>query len=132
MKLYTNELRYGSWIDYLGTHVQCDINTIYAYSKVVGETEIYKPIHLTRDILLKCGFTHSKVKDTVKDKLVNIWFMNCDGFQLQFVYALTVLNSTGKDSSNQIILPFKAKPYSLHQLQNLYLSLTGQELNYTP
>lgn len=132
MKLYTNELRYGSWIDYLGTHVQCDISTIYAYSKVVGETEIYKPIPVTRDVLLKCGFQVSKQKDTVTDQLTNIVWINCDDIQLSFIYGMTTLNMRNVSNPQQLSLPIKAKPYGLHQLQNLFFALTGTELNYTP
>lgn len=124
MKLYTNELRYGSWIDYLGKHVQCDISTIYAYSKTVGETGMYKPIPVTSDILLKCGFE-------------NLHTEHCESFRLkplliEMLPDTDIMIRIELGIENYAYVLIKDRFYALHELQNLYFPLTGQELIYTP
>lgn len=79
----------------------------------------YSPIPLSPDILLKCGFEkrdngisidyHIGINEITKDWLFYIVWI--DGFQYPFY----------KNGRHEIKY--------LHQLQNLYHSLTGSELN---
>lgn len=81
--------------------------------------DIYNPITLTEDILLKCGF----------DKIDN-----------EFYYTLISNEFYIKieDSKNVFWVYFDEQPnhpitcvFNLHQLQNLYFALTENELNVT-
>jgi hypothetical protein len=122
-----NELRIGNWV-----------NTFETESKIVPERiteiictdeihlvnncrlEFYLPILLTPEILEKAGFTKQYDKFVIKDS---------DGHDLEF---------EGIDEDG-ILQPYpyytganiseKAKPKYLHQLQNLYFALTGEELS---
>lgn len=100
-----SELRIGNWInhDTLGV------------TKVAGITKdadfFAEPIPLTEEILQKCGFT--------------------GGYTLsinhgEFWYDKNILSvSYGSQVEEGREVPVK----SLHQLQNLYFALTGEELN---
>lgn len=124
-----NELRIGNWVRYKdskekvkvlqirrdGSHQLSGYNlcTTY-YSEVIGE---YEPIPLTEEILLKCGFElteECKMTDKVKifelgDYGVKTWYDDTCVFF--------------KD-----VTPIKTNLKHLHQLQNLYFAITGEEL----
>jgi len=111
-----NELRIGNFVEFPSkTKYQVDI--IYPNH----ETLIYwKPIQLTEDILLRCGFISDTDKTDnyfVKLKHGNFLFQSDLSVNFREVY-LRVNNS-------DIIVEF------LHQLQNLYFTLTNKELIYT-
>jgi hypothetical protein len=76
----------------------------------------YNPITLTQEILLKCGL--------VKGNINKLVFYDLDFYRVYLdenpSFHIQVSNSHW---------PFLAKCIYLHQLQNLYHSLTGQELN---
>jgi len=77
-----------------------------------------KPIQLTEDILLKCGFERIRNNYIIKvDDF--LWF----GLDYED-YSLFIRDKYGKDE----IVPTRYID-SLHQLQNLYFALTGEELN---
>jgi len=112
-----NELR-------IGNYVYCNFTTnqpdkIYKINCVDfdiintkdGNMENYKPIPLTEDILLECGFEFDGLFYS-KGKFV---LGNIDNY-----YFLCIDRST----------PFKHFQY-IHQLQNLYFALTGNELTVT-
>lgn len=121
-----SELRIGNYITRFGDNVVVDgidkkhRNDTDYYIRIKEDRELgywldqFKPIVLTEEILLKCGlekrkdgnfnlFKQSKV-DIVIDKEFSAW--KCDGINF----------SVG------------CIKY-LHQLQNLYFALTGEELN---
>ncbi len=77
-----------------------------------------KPIPLTEDILLDCGFNKCLNKYKLNTKLhtrntenVPFIILDLDGFEYDD-------------------LRFQTKLKHVHQLQNLYFSLTGQELEF--
>ena len=77
-----------------------------------SEVERYKPIELTEEILLKCGFEKHFELDNVLCLL---------GFSIE--------DRSGKFNlfyNGACVVP--SIKY-LHQLQNLYFALTGEELN---
>ena len=77
-----------------------------------------KPILLTEDILLKCGFT--KVLNQYK-KITSINKGNFDNIPFIILY---LENEFQYDD-----LRFRTNIKHLHQLQNLYFALTSEELN---
>jgi len=112
-----NELRIGNWV-YYGESIR-PITAIHetsqrravGVSNLLTEFESIKPIPLTPEILEKCGFEKSTdhyggylspkfdlAAIRIKDN--NTWFNGC----------------------------WETKVEHLHQLQNLYLALTGEEL----
>lgn len=121
------ELRIGNWVRYKdskekskilqirrdGSHQLSAYNlcTTY-YSGLIGE---YEPIPLTEEILLKCGFRVIGQKSL-------FWTNDKMYFRLanDFIYRVEIKGGV-------IDLPYKIK--HLHELQNLYFSLTGEELN---
>lgn len=104
-----NEIRIGNWFDFYGRPMQVrpiTINDIF-YGK------IYEPLPLTEEWLIKFGFkkpAHSWNGDIFH---LTEW----DEFPLNWAVAM---------DKNGAILVLKLK--YVHQLQNLYFALTGEEL----
>lgn len=102
------ELRIGNYINHLGKMVKCNINTIYAISKIKGESVMYLPIPLTEE-----------------------WWSKFDYECIQEF--ITVLIDKSKiplsDDFNFWIDYIKSLP--IHKIQNLYLELTSEELEIT-
>ena len=74
------------------------------------ESEWYQPIPLTEEILLKCGFEKCNLL-FINDIIPFVKIVKCGD------YFDVIIGNV-----------FYVKLYSLHQLQNLYFTLTGQEL----
>lgn len=109
------DLRIGNYVNHINKPFKVTINSMDAISKIVQPSIMYTPIPLTEEILLKCGFGYAVSKScmrlNIKDDLY-IWFDK-------------ETNSTSIDTSTSgIYINFKY----LHQLQNLFHSLTGKEL----
>ena len=85
------------------------------YPNVLFESEIY-PIELTEELIFKCGF--EKVKS-------NYEYAECFDYVLQPIY-FDMSNTSIK--INGVYQAIKYPKY-LHELQNLYFALTGQELD---
>jgi hypothetical protein len=111
----SNELRIGNYYDHNGEIKQVTpsvIDEVFATKR-----SWYKPIPLTEEILLKCGFIrhHNDYYNTriyIKNVIDNIEFeWGCFPIEL---------------GSGLIVTNIKLK--YLHQLQNLYFALTNEEL----
>lgn len=106
------------------TYVRPDTNTRH---NTLIEYERLKPIQLTDEVLRGLGFEKiTKEKQFVKDKKVfgNKWLqLNKigNGFDAYFFEPAT--NKIGAVSFNGNALQH------LHELQNLYFALTGEEIN---
>lgn len=82
----------------------------------------FEPIPLTEEILLKCGFVKNEEHD--------------EGGLIDFRYELNLLNKSISFTSNWNIedciyvniTQCGVDVFYLHQLQNLYFALTGEEL----
>ena len=86
-----------------------------------SDSTILEPITLTEEILLKCGFEYEDLADEspfeiYKKDAIEMWEFNGE------YWLCDMLDQNGIDHE------FKY----LHQLQNLYFALTGQELQFKP
>lgn len=77
--------------------------------------ERFNPIHLTPEILVKCGFEKDEWN----------WFMLENETMFSIGFGNELFISINDDEYVQSYYDYKY----LHQLQNLYFSLTGEELN---
>ena len=105
-----NELRIGNWYDHNGIPKQATPNTIEEVWE--SERSWCKPIPLTEEWLLKFGFE--------KEKENYSWYFKGKVIINVFNDVAYKLNTGGCTRYE----PFK----HVHQLQNLYFALTGEEL----
>ena len=124
-----NELRIGNWlIDYenkIGKVKSIEDNNVLKVVSNEGvlisycEIELYKPIPLTEEILLKCWFYY--VGDLFDCHVYRLGIINVSCLNGVFTFSL-------KRDRKSNYVPLKEMEY-VHQLQNLYFALTGEELN---
>lgn len=104
-----NELRIGNWVT-VGEHSNFQVQLINLKNK-------FEPILLTPELLIAAGFEWQAsgysgfYKDTGNKWSMRIW-QNDDH---DFLYSISDYNAISL--------------FHIHQLQNLYFALTGQELN---
>ena len=103
-----NELRIDNWvISKDGRHIQ--MNRI-----MLGVVPLLSPIPLTPEVLEKCGAVSNAYQDRYEfDEIDNLHFEYCG-----------IRNIIWSEKYPHI--------QHLHQLQNLYFALTGEELIYKP
>ncbi len=111
--IQANELRIGNWVydNVLNGYVQ--FKSFFGLCNAETKPEQYSPIPLTSDILDKCGF--------VKE------------YDVYSKSAFEIANVTDGNGNKSFVLLNGKNPasvcfYHLHQLQNLYFALTGEEL----
>ena len=121
--IQANELRIGNWVQSIGIEYEVisidkkgNVRGVDVIANKEGDTTFnldksIQPIPLTEKILLKCGFEYNK--------------NDCKWYNFSFI--LDYWNSQkffiyGYVGGNIVIK-------HLHQLQNLYFALTGEELN---
>lgn len=91
-----------------------------------------KPIPLTEDWLLKFGFKWYDAK--TGKRFVKKWFDDGDEFWLEIELSGKLnrtfcwLNWDIGGGRNFVHIPHKSIPENVHDLQNLFFALTGQEL----
>lgn len=143
-----NELRIGNWVfDRGGKKWQIDCwespNKVAAKSPCIGELfgkpmyghpfteeiEYLLPIPLTPEILDKCGF---ELRKRMSDRWAFLeGYYDYIPSQIVFKFSQDGLVVYTYDEQFEIIKEFTYLRY-IHQLQNLYFALTGEELNYKP
>ena len=107
------ELRIGNYLKYPILKIKVNASLLLAFENNKGYIDLYQPIELSEEILLKCGF----------EKIENNWKV------LDFIYfkisweRLAGLALTFENES--VYLPHIKY---LHQLQNLIHALTNEEL----
>lgn len=118
-----SEIRLGNYLQFGDYELEVDINVIRDF--YVYKQNGLKPIPLTEDILLKCGFD---VITNVNDFTENYWNKQKDCSINVETYVFN-----GKIERLYKYRIFETKRLKsiiyLHQLQNLYFALTGEELN---
>lgn len=119
-----NELRLGNWVSlnkdfkkvlWFKYDKVCVMNE---YPSAIVDIDRLSPIHITEEILLKCGFEYCESRKVYQlylpnDHQVLVGFRFQNEFKLQYRVLNVVLHET----------------QYLHQLQNLIYALTNQELN---
>lgn len=116
-----NELRIGNWIHnpIQGINFQVDLATIGNVMRdndkrnKVPDYSLYKPIPITEEIILKCGFDKNSYYYIHK----KTYFIFTFGLGLCYINIDSMFESFSRDETKH-----------LHQLQNLYFAITGEEL----
>lgn len=114
-----NEIRVGNWLNDPRQYnpkffPKTDNGYFKATARDIQYAEEFEPIPLTEEILLKCGFEYVEEVFSYCCKFHNIYISTIG----EFIFAPFCTN----DSDCLVKIKY------LHQLQNLYFALTGQEL----
>lgn len=112
-QLKETELRIGNTILINGNMYNLELPDLNLIANRNGKST-YSPIHLTEDILVKLGF----------EKTANPRELKYGG------YSILLLNEIRFVICNYIENPPSVKVSTLHQLQNLFFSLCGEELTF--
>ena len=111
-----NELRLNNWVNHCNKEVQITIHDLFDI--VVFEDDVFTPIPLTEEWLLRFGFK----KAPLVDKYLKGYF-TYDSKLKYFTYFTDI-----EDGGYENIIIQKEKLKYVHQLQNLYFALIGEEL----
>lgn len=112
-----NELRIGNWVvGYDGKEFQWDLSHFNLLHRKIDADEIGKPIPLTEEWLLKFGFEE-------KNKLFRVSLDATSDF-----FIATNGDALIKEHSIGAVIPLFTAFRYVHQLQNLFHALTGEEL----
>lgn len=133
-----NELRIGNWIADRGGK-EWQIYSWESRDKVSAETpmlfrtikghplteyvQYLKPIPLTEERLEKFGFERRESK--MYDGHLDVWYF--------YIHDGKIMFNTELVTDGEIIIQFRRFPIVVkyvHQLQNLYFALTGEELEF--
>lgn len=118
------ELRIGNLLLFKGNKIKIDsveISYCEQYKEEFNET--FKPIELTEEILLKCGFVKCGV---MADLTLNISYNRVLCYNHDHETVNMAQHTGGFKNLRDVHLN---KINYLHQLQNLFWCLTGKELN---
>lgn len=126
-----NELRINNWYDHNGDYRQVTPNTIEEVWE--SERSWCRPIPLTEEWLLKFGFENSSHPDF--DFHINIPHLRDNNYKSTIGViewsdgVIEVYRVNGKTDVHTAETCGVATIQYVHQLQNLYFALTGEELN---
>ena len=112
----TNELRIGNWVEH-NQPKRGYYTTVQGSTFSVNVEKLFKPIPLTEEWLLKFGFCDQ-----------NGYLIHLENeLPIDLVYKDGVVSL---EDSNELVTStyFLNKIKHVHQLQNLYFALTGEEL----
>lgn len=120
--IQANELRIGNAINNSVNGVIV-IDAHYMLDRLQGLVEgSDTPIPLTEDILIKCGFEHGVIECSLSIELGNDTILY-DDLSCDRMYIMQEMEGERPDCMS---IPQDIK--YLHQLQNLYFALTGNEI----
>jgi hypothetical protein len=123
--IQANELRIGNYIQssllptkhkvvgFMNRNNKTDLYT--DLQQAYSDCEDWEPIPVTEDILLKCGFIHQPQYD----------YWRIYALQKDFI----IMHGGDKNTWVLCDIDITVMISSLHQLQNLYFALMGEELN---
>jgi hypothetical protein len=115
------ELRIGNYLNYLMVDGKYHPQKINSGSDIDGLNDFQPiPIPLTPEILEKCGFEY----DSIEWPSAKVWVLKSVPLQDKYICALQ--QKTGPSFWYR---PANLKVQYIHQLQNLFYSLTGEELS---
>jgi len=117
-RLSAPTLRVGNWVTELGIESRiktAHISYVGNYEKKGWLKPDYKAIPISNEWLIKFGFGCQSIK---------YWFTTMNGKELPFTIIVTE-----KKGTRLVVGPvFEVPIYHVHQLQNLYFALCGEEL----
>lgn len=120
-----SELRIGNLTN-LGVVYKIEEDRFYVYDKDGTNFGSYwakiEPIPLTEEWLLRFGFKYKKCGMCGQDQWANMDFWYID---TQSGEAIVL---RGNIKNTKILYPHFTSIYYVHQLQNLYFAITGEEL----
>jgi hypothetical protein len=113
------ELRIGNYVDIDNTIQTIDMNIMFDFDEggwYIDDLHLtkVKPIPLTEEWLVRFGFVYCKNYDEYRYKEKTNWFGIFKSEDDDWLFE--------KPNMSSVVLP------SVHQLQNLYFSLTNEEL----
>jgi hypothetical protein len=114
MSIEVGELRLGNWVSDLSKHDGGRVVQVAQIFKGSDYSNYWKNVHpvkLTEEILLKCGFNFNNEN------------------RLEWIKGSFNLEKKEEEFYFEVYSHYNEVKY-LHQLQNLYFALTGQELTY--
>ncbi len=130
MKLLASHLRIGNAVHYNGQVHKIDAEDLLVLSRgMEDDKKNYSLIELTEQVLLECGFT--------KHEKGNLFFKaplryNTNTFTVKILRACNMAGESQAHECGYPILTDMIQCQHLHDLQNLFRSLTGEELTYKP
>lgn len=110
-----NELRIGNFIRSKQTGYDVRFVSFYGLCNIENNPDEYEPIPLTGEILKKCGFESEHITYhyiLIGDDALHVYYNNSGLHRYGVKYKYAYLTEIEY----------------LHQLQNLYFALTGEEL----
>ena len=114
------ELRLNNWVNHCNKEVQITIHDLFDIA--VFEDDVFTPIPLTEEWLLKFGFNKEYQKGYIGIDVCNSDFVLTEPLKMgEWQTNYTFQFETGS------VPKFKEIKY-VHQLQNIYFALTGEEL----
>ena len=116
MEINTKDFRIGNYYNQFGNTEKVSWSTLKTLEESTTEQLWFKPIPLTEEVLLKCGFEKKKW-----DNIFSIYSEAKNCF-IEIEYDIYANVCVIKD------VEFNIK--HLHALQNLIHALTGEELTY--
>lgn len=127
-----NELRIGNWYDHNGIPMQVTPNTI---EEVWTAERIWcKPIPLTEEWMLKFGFVEKNIGKKLPQSLYELKYLSNEHNPIITSWVSILINVETwscvicDEYPDEIGANTKIKIKHVHQLQNLYFALTGEEL----
>jgi hypothetical protein len=110
--IQVNELRVGSFYNYNGNSIKLDGGFLASYLQN-DIKPLLQPILLTEEWLLKFGFVENCYQDRFENKFIHVECNKIRGKTELWIENIPHIKY-------------------IHQLQNLYFALTGEDLQTTP
>ena len=120
------EIRIGNWIIGNGKEFQVYAETFADIESTYGE---FKPIPLTEEWLVKMGFEIDRTGDLsimINSAVTHLFFNKVKDFFYPMILVEAEFSGLGSNCVGLNSIQY------VHQLQNLYFALTGEELIFTP
>ena len=116
------DLRIGNYIDYTTEREIVTMQTTYEYLRLIHNgNKNFKPIQLTEEWLLKFGFKYNKLQFCSNTIIVH-------QYKIKGICLSIDERKVNKHEYSFFGNNFIRTVKHVHQLQNLYFALTGEEL----